>query len=558
MNVRAGQSVAGARTRPCRAVRWSTGLSAKAVRLLAGIAVFAAGAGVAHAQAGSAERNGAAPIIRAVEIDRGAIFDSVEARKFWGFRLVNALHVETRPYVIRRELLFAPGEPYDSARVHETERNLRALGIFRDVEIDTVATDSGVTVRVHTTDGWTTNLGFGVQTSGSQLLLNAFVQEVNLAGTRTVATLGYQRDPDRSAWSTGFDSPRLVANRIGLGVSYSRRSDGDAAGASVRYPFLNLSSRHGAVLSWQLFDGRVLRYENGTRVPVDSARRKLAILRADGAVALAASPRGYVHLGLAAQLRRDDFGAEGVAAVIPRTVTVDGGPYVAVRAPRYIRVRNFQAMGRVEDVDLGPSLRADVTAAPRAWGYEHDGIGARLSASAGTRIPRGFVQLFGSAGGLRTSAANDSASIEGSVLGVVQPNDRHLFVASATAGRLDNPAFGVEYDLGLGYAVRAFPAHAFTGDRQYFVNGEYRWMAVPRLLGLVGVGVAGFVDHGGAWFAGSGRRTGTDAGVGLRIGSIRSAGSIVGRLDLAYRFESDMEPAGWVVSLGRGFAYQRF
>jgi hypothetical protein len=44
----------------------------------------------------------------------------------------------------------------------------------------------------------------------------------------------------------------------------------------------------------------------------------------------------------------------------------------------------------------------------------------------------------------------------------------------------------------------------------------------------------------------------------LRIGSIRSAGSIVGRLDLAYRFASDREPAGWVVSLGRGFAWQRF
>ena len=34
---------------------------------------------------------------------------------------------------IRRELLFRPGEPYDSARVAESERNLRALGIFRRV-----------------------------------------------------------------------------------------------------------------------------------------------------------------------------------------------------------------------------------------------------------------------------------------------------------------------------------------------------------------------------------------------------------------------------------------
>jgi hypothetical protein len=66
------------------------------------------------------------------------------------------------------------------------------------------------------------------------------------------------------------------------------------------------------------------------------------------------------------------------------------------------------------------------------------------------------------------------------------------------------------------------------------------------------------VDHGGAWFDGMERRTGTDAGFGFRIGSIRSAGSIVGRLDFAYRFATDVEQGGWVVSLGRGFAWQRF
>ena len=98
----------------------------------------------------------------------------------------------------------------------------------------------------------------------------------------------------------------------------------------------------------------------------------------------------------------------------------------------------------------------------------------------------------------------------------------------------------------------------YQGDRYYLTNAEYRWLAVPRLFGIVGVGVAAFVDHGGAWFRGDARRSGTDAGLGFRIGSIRSAGSLIGRLDFAYRFESDIEPGGWVISLGRGFAWQRF
>jgi hypothetical protein len=499
-----------------------------------------------------------APIIRTIVIDRGEVFDSVEAKQFWGFALVNALHARTRAYVVRRELLFSTGEPYDTARANESARNLRALAIFRDVFIDTVSTDSGVTVRVRTTDGWTTNLGFGIRTSGRQTVINAFVQEVNLLGTRTIATLGYENDPDRTTVLAGFDTPRLIANRVGIGASYSRRSDGHAAGAALSYPFFSLSSGQGGSLSWGLFDGRVLHYEEGIRSPADSARREFAILRGDAAKALIASPRGFVRVGLTGQVLRDDFGPEGGTEELPRTITVAAGPYIALRRPRYIQMRNYEAMGRIEDVDLGPSARADVAVAPAVWGYERNGVGGRLAASAGLRVPAGFAQLAASASGLRTSAGTDSSTLDASLLTVVQPNELHLIVARVAAGALDNPPFGTEYDLGLGYAVRAFPSHAFTGDRYYLVNGEYRWLVLPRFLGLFGLGVAGFVDHGGAWFDGAERRTGTDAGFGFRIGSIRSAGSIVGRLDFAYRFENDREPAGWVVSLGRGFGWQRF
>ena len=525
-----------------------------ALRLWSIVAVAAVAVGNARAFA----QGTPAPTIRGIVINRGEVFDSAEVRRFWGFGLVNALHAETRPYVIRRELLFEVGEPFDTARVNESARNLRALSIFRDVEIDTVATDSGVTVYVRTTNGWTTNVGFGIRTSGTERVLSAFIQEINLLGTRTIATLGYESDPDRSSVIAGFDTPRLIANRVGVGASYAQRSDGHSAAAGIRYPFFNMSSRRGVSLSWGLFDNRVLHYEGGIRSPEDSARRKFASVRADGAIALAASPRGYVRVGVTGQVRRDDFGPEGGTAELPKTITVAAGPYVAVRVPRFIQVRNYEAMGRVEDVDLGPSARLDLAVAPRLWGYDRDGVGGRVSASAGLRIPTGFMHVGGGIGGLRSSAGVDSSSLDANMLAVAQPNDRHLLIAHVSGGRLNDPPFGVEYDLGLGYGVRAFPSHSFTGDRYYLMNGEYRWLALPRFLGLVGLGVAGFVDHGGAWFRGDDRRSGTDAGVGLRIGSIRSAGSIIGRLDLAYRFEGDREPAGWVISLGRGFAWQRF
>jgi hypothetical protein len=78
---------------------------------------------------------------------------------------------------------------------------------------------------------------------------------------------------------------------------------------------------------------------------------------------------------------------------------------------------------------------------------------------------------------------------------------------------------------------------------------------VDDLFRLVGLGIAGFVDHGGAWYSGSPRRTGWDAGLGLRLGASRSTDTDALRFDLARRFATDVEPAGWVLTVGKGFAF---
>ncbi len=497
-----------------------------------------------------------APVIRAVEIARQTVFDSLEA-EFWLYHLVNSLHVRTRPYVIQRELLFVPGEPYDSARVNESERNLRALGIFQDVSIDTAMTDSGVVVRVRTIDAWTTTAGLGLSTSGSQYILDLSLQELNFLGTHTIAAIGYVNDPDRSSISVGVSTPRVINNRIGVGASYLDRSDGHAGALSLTYPFVSLSSRHGGSLRTTFVNGRVLRFFRGNPVPSQELRRLYSMVRGDAAVALMGSPRGYVRLGLAAQVRREDFGPDDGSIAIPRTITAAAGPTLGVRRPHYIRMHNYQTMGRVEDVDLGAWMQSEILAAPRAWGYDRDGVGAAVTAGIGHRIPSGFVQIVGGANALVTSQGTDSASAGASAVLVMQAGPRHLLVAHAGAGLLRNQFPGGEFDYGLGNALRAFPAHAFTGNREYQLHAEYRLIIWPRILGLVGVGVAAFVDHAGAWYDGQPSRTGTDLGVGLRLASLREPGS-AWRFDLSRRPTTDVLRAAWVISVGRGFVFPTF
>jgi hemolysin activation/secretion protein len=138
---------------------------------------------------------------------------------------------------------------------------------------------------------------------------------------------------------------------------------------------------------------------------------------------------------------------------------------------------------------------------------------------------------------------------------VLQPGRHQVGILHFDAGWQQRPFPGEEFDLGLGLGPRAFRSHAFTGDRSIFATAEYRVTVVDDFLGMIGLGLAGFVDHGGAWYAGDPRRTGWDAGVGLRLGASRSTDTDALRFDLARRFANDAQGAGWVVTVGKGFVF---
>jgi hemolysin activation/secretion protein len=138
---------------------------------------------------------------------------------------------------------------------------------------------------------------------------------------------------------------------------------------------------------------------------------------------------------------------------------------------------------------------------------------------------------------------------------VLKPQPGQVAILHLEASWLDNPLPGSEFDLGLSSGPRAFGSHAFTGDRSFFGTAEYRVTLADDFLGQVGIGVAGFVDHGGAWYAGSRRRTGWDAGIGLRLGASRSSDTDALRFDLARRFANDVERGGWVIVVGKGFVF---
>ena len=491
--------------------------------------------------------------LRAIELDRRDIFDPGEHGLV--ARVGNALHIQTRAATVRRELLFKQGESFDSARAAESERNLRALGVFRRVRIDTVRTDSGLVARVLTKDGWSTQADWRFRSAGGEVAFTIGLVEANLLGTASSAAVRYKKTPDRSTVTLAFRRPRLFAGSVGLSAVYEDRSDGRLNGLILEQPFYSLTSRRGFRLEGEDRDERVLQFFDGARTARDTLSHRLSLLRASAAWALRASSEGFLRLGVQGQLRREDFLPERSAVPFPKTVTGAVGPYVTWSRANFLVTRGYAGFAREEDVDLGMTARIGLLAAPKAFGYERDGVAPQFSGRLGVRVPGGFGYLEALAGGLYDRSGLDSGSVQLAATAVVQPGPHQVGIVHVEGGWLKNPVAGAEFDLGLGIGPRAFRSHAFTGDRSYFGTAEYRVTVADDFLGMIGLGIAGFVDHAGAWYAGSPRRTGWDAGVGLRLGASRSTDTESLRFDLARRFRNDVDRPGWVVTVGKGFLF---
>jgi hypothetical protein len=506
---------------------------------------------------GAVAAPGSASPLRSFVIERHDVFDLTDSSA-WYERLMNALHVTTQEKVVRREMLLHLGTPFDSARAAETARNLRKLNVFRDVSVDSTRADSALDARVVTGDAFTLKPYVSVRTSGGQAAYGIGIVEQNLFGRLVSVEAKFKHEPDRDTLRFAANAPRLIADLVGVSAVYAHLTDGRNGSLTVGMPFFSLASRTSAEVSGEGIDGRVLRYVEGAPDPSDSLQRRFAIGRTQLGRALRSGDKGYLRLQLEAQVRRDDFAAAPAPDPFPHTVTAAVALFAEASRAEYVVTRDYRNIGPEEDVDLSTRVRVGASLAPSAWGYERNGVGPSLEFLTGMQFPRGFAFVDARASTLYTSAGLDSGTFTVAGTMVVNPARRHMAVFFLGAGREKNPFPGEEFDLGLTRGPRAFPQHAFTGDRAVMGTAEYRWTAIPELAKLIGIGVAAFVDYGGAWYGGSPKRTGTDAGLGFRVGSARFP-SINGaaRIDMAYRFANDVEQAGWVLVLGTGFVFER-
>jgi hypothetical protein len=497
----------------------------------------------------------AAPTIDTIVVVNHNVFDHLEDAPGFVARLANALHVTTRPSVIRRMLLVNPGERYDSARVAESERALRNLFVFSRVRLDTVRLDDRLALRVATTDGWSTKPQLGYSSAGGDVTWLAGMVEDNLLGTATSLTAVYNRTPDRNIFTVGYLNPHFLSRRTRLQADYSDKSDGKRGDWLIGVPFYETAASRALTLNGLAASERILVFRNDSLI--DSTQHRTLRFGVTAGFAPTATSRSYLRLWVSGQWRREDF-APDTANPFPRSLFGTVGVGLDAAHVRFQVLERFNSYARREDVDVSQLLHVGVWAAPRAWGYpsERAGVGPEVSAQLSALWRGGFAVLRGAGDGVFTAGMPDSGRVSGGLTVASQNLRGQTLILHLEGARLRRPTPDVAFDLWNDHrGPRVFGIHELTGTRMTWLALEDRVVVADELWGLLAMGLAPFFDYGGAWYPEEAVRLWGDAGVSLRLGPTRSVRGDVAEFALGYRFGNGFTGGHWGFAIRKAVAY---
>ncbi len=488
-----------------------------------------------------ADRPSDRPTIDTIIIENGNIFDHADAAPDWVAHLANRLHVRTRQGVIRRRLLLNRGDPFDRARMEESERSLRTLGVFRSVRVDTVRAEPGgkLALRAVTSDGWSTQPQASFTSVGGDKTWDIGLIERNFLGTATEVALIYGRNPDRSHLDFDLINPQFYGRRTALTLRYRDLSDGRRGEWRLGSPFHETAAPHALETYGEAAQERVLRFRDDALL--DSTRHHLLRVGVIGGIGVARSSHHYTRLWGGWEWRREDFGPTDTSRV-PYSVFTTLRAGIDVGSVRFRVLEHFNSYARREDVDLSPTLHAGVVLS--------SGVGYEVSGQTSAVWKRGFAVLSLTAGGL------DTTRTVGQLTVVSQDIPRHTLIAHAEGGLVTHPKPGAEFDPWVVQrGPRLFGVHDFTGTRTTWFVFEDRILVADDILGLLAMGIAPFLDYGGAWYGDERARQGGDVGLSLRFGPTRAVRGEAAEMAFGYRFGDGVKGKRWAFTLRKGFSF---
>ena len=492
------------------------------------------------------------------------IFDTSDPREDkWLFRWANQLHIQTRPGVIERALLFKRGEVVSVQRIEETERLLRSNRYLYDVQFRPLAVHDGVVdIEVLTRDTWSLDPGVSAGRAGGANSSGIHLREHNLLGTGTAISLGYSKNVDRSSNEIQFTNDRAFGTWTALNISHATSSDGSRDVASVVRPFYALDTRWAAGVA-AVSDNRIESiYRAGTLSGQYRHRQSLAEVFTGWSAGLVDGWVQRYSVGLSYQ---NDRYAPDAALTAPPRLPADEkkvAPFLRYHLveDRFDRELNRNLIGRPEFFALGLASTVQLGRAARSVGSSIDAwlYAATLSRGFEPAAQQTLVTAATLAG--QYTAGRVQRQRAGAQAQYYAPQGaRWLFYASAAADLLSRADAADALLLGGDNGLRGYPLRYQSGTRRALFTVEERFYTDLYFWRLFRVGGAAFLDAGRAW---GGDNLNTvkpgwlgNAGLGLRIVSARAAFSNVLHLDMAFPLNagSDVKKLQFLVKTKTSF-----
>jgi len=498
-----------------------------------------------------------------IEIDPRNIFDLARpGENVLLFRLANRLHWTTRPRVIRDQLVFRSGEPFSPAALAESERVLRANHYIYEAHVEPLrCVDHRVDVAVLTRDVWTLEGGITFHRAGGANSSSFELQDINFLGTGKRIEVARTATVDRTSRLARYEDPNLLGSRVRLELSLADNSDGRQESGLLERPFYSLDARWAAGVEGFANDRVDSLYAAGKIA--EQFRHRQDFVEVYGGLSPGLVDGDTRRWRLGFTVDRNRFGpAPGQAptALLPPARSL-AYPWIGYQwiENGYTTERDLNRLRRTEDYNLGRQLDLRLGFSSPTFGGDRDRLIASGTASAGWR-PLPSTLVFGSlfAAGRYAEGRAENALLSADLrlyardLGT---SVTYVNLEGVLAHRLDRDS---QLLLGGDNGLRGYPLRFEQGDRRLLLNLEQRFYSDREYFHLVNFGAAVFFDAGRAWFVGTHtaeERLLKDIGVGLRIGSSRSARGSVVHLDMAYPLgaERSIKRMQWLVSTSESF-----
>lgn len=503
-------------------------------------------------------------VIGEVVIRNENIFDMADPRENNRlFRLVNRLHVKTRPWVIRNLLLFRSGDAYGRRILDESERILRSNPYFYDARIRPIAFREGrVDVEVLTRDVWTLRPGFSFNRQGGENTTSIDFSESNLFGTGVGIAAERASTPDRDTSSVQLSAAHIGRTRLRAELLVAENSDGRKRSAFLERPFYALDTRWTAGASF-LDDVRV-----------DTLFGRAGVAGKFEAHAERALAWGGWSRGLKGRwVKRYTVGFvrdESRFAPAPGDVPADPVPPDRVLAypwagfelveDDFEKAKNRDQIERTEDFSLGTRFLASLGYSGSLFGAEREAV--VFTGRFGTSFQptdASILLVDGAAHGrVERGSARDANLAAGGRLYVRLSEPWLLY--SALSGRR-GVSLDPDHELVLGgeNGLRGYPRRYQAGDRIALFTLEGRYYTSLYPFRLFRIGGAAFYDMGRAWGGDFVKSPDPgvlrNVGVGLRLGMTRSGLGNVIHLDMAIPLDGDptIDPVQFLVTTKQSF-----